>query len=75
VIQLVRELHVSHFQLLLLEVASWGMGIIPEPRVKGTSSIDSRYQATAGKDTADWQWDDIVRAVVNGRVCELAVTL
>jgi hypothetical protein len=30
-------------------------------------------QATTGEDTADW--DDLVRAVVNCRVCELAIAL
>jgi hypothetical protein len=38
-----------------------------------TSSVESRYHAATGKDTADWE--DLVRAVVNGRVCELATVL
>jgi hypothetical protein len=34
---------------------------------------ESRYQATTGEDTADWE--DLVRAVVNFRVCELPIAL
>jgi hypothetical protein len=47
------------------------MEIVPEPRVRGTSAVERRYQATAGKKTADCK--DLVRAVVNCRVCELAI--
>jgi hypothetical protein len=29
------------------------MGIVREPRVRGTSAIESRYQTTTGEDNAD----------------------
>jgi hypothetical protein len=32
-----------------------------------------RYQATTGENAADWE--DLVRAVVNCRVCELEIKL
>jgi hypothetical protein len=35
--------------------------------------VEIRHQATTGEDTADWE--DLVRAVVNCRVCELAIAL
>jgi hypothetical protein len=35
--------------------------------------IGIRYQAMVGEDTADWE--DLVRAVVNCRVSELAIAL
>jgi hypothetical protein len=63
----------NRYELLLLEGGSWGTGIVPEPIVKGTSAIGSRYQATTGKNTA--HWEDVVRAVVICRVCELAIAL
>jgi hypothetical protein len=44
------------------EHGSWGM-----------YGVESRYQATTGEDTADWE--DLVRAVMNCRVCELAIAL
>jgi hypothetical protein len=37
------------------------------------TAFGNRYQATTGEDTADWE--DLVRAVVNCRVCEIAITL
>jgi hypothetical protein len=58
---------------LLLEAGSWGTGRIREPRVRRTSAAGSRYQTTTGEDTADWK--DLVRAVVNCRVCELVLAL
>jgi hypothetical protein len=35
--------------------------------------IEIRHQATTGEDTVDWE--SLVRAVVNCRVCELAIVL
>jgi hypothetical protein len=35
--------------------------------------VESSHQTTTGEDTADWA--DLVRAVVNCRVCELAIEL
>jgi hypothetical protein len=46
--ELVRELKFSHCELLLLEVSSWGMGIVWEPRVRWMSTVESRYQAMTG---------------------------
>jgi hypothetical protein len=40
--------------MLLLEAASWGKGVVREPRVSGTSTVGSRYQAMT-EDTADWE--------------------
>jgi hypothetical protein len=61
--QLVRGLlQFGRCELLLLEDGSWGTGIVREPRVRGTSAVGSRYQATTGEDTADWE--DLVHAVV-----------
>jgi hypothetical protein len=56
-----------------LWAGSWGTGIVWEPRVSGTSAVGVRYQATTGEETADWK--DLMRAVVNCRVCELAIAL
>jgi hypothetical protein len=39
----------------------------------GIYSVGSRYQATTGEDTADWE--DLVHAVVNYKVCELVIAL
>jgi hypothetical protein len=44
--ELVRELQFSPCELLLLETGSWGTGMIREPRVKQTSAVGRRYQAT-----------------------------
>jgi hypothetical protein len=41
--------------------------------VRGTSAIGSRYQTMTGEHTADWE--DLVRAAVYCRVCELAIAL
>jgi hypothetical protein len=62
----------SRCEPLLSEAGTWGTGIVREPRVRGTSAVGSRYQATTCEDTADWE--DLVRAVVN---CdsELAIAL
>jgi hypothetical protein len=49
------------------------MGIVQEPRVRGTSTVGNRYQTTTGDDTAERK--DLVRAIVNCTVCELAVPL
>jgi hypothetical protein len=70
---LVRELQFSRYEQLLLQSGSWGTGIVLEPRVKGTSTVGNRYQATTGEGTADWE--DLVRAVVSCKVCELAIAL
>jgi hypothetical protein len=66
-------LQFSQCELLLFEAGSWGMGIVLEPRVRGTSAVGSHYRATTGEDTADWE--DLIRAVVNHWVCELARAL
>jgi hypothetical protein len=58
---------------LLLEAGSWGKGIVPEPRVRGMSAFESRYQATTYEVSADWE--NLVPIVVNCRMCELAITL
>jgi hypothetical protein len=50
------------------------MGIVWKPRGTGTSAFGSRYQATTGEDTAE-QTEELVCAVVNYRVCELAIAL
>jgi hypothetical protein len=39
----------------------------------GSYGVESHYQATTGEDTADWE--DLVRAVMNCRVCKLAIAL
>jgi hypothetical protein len=41
------------------------MGIVQEPRIRGTSTIERRYQATTGEDS---RLKDLVHAVVNCRV-------
>jgi hypothetical protein len=58
---------------LLLEAGSWGTGTVREPSSRGTSAVGSRYQATTGEDTADWE--DLVRALAIRRVCELEIEL
>jgi hypothetical protein len=66
-------LQFSRCELLLLEVGSWGTGTVREHWGKGTPAVGSCYQATTGEDTADWE--DLVRAVVNCRECELTIAL
>jgi hypothetical protein len=39
----------------------------------GIYDVESRYQTTTVEDTEDWE--DLVRAVVNCRVCESAIAL
>jgi hypothetical protein len=53
---------------LLLEAGSWGMWIVRDTRVSGTSAVQSHYWAKTGEDTA-------VCAVVNCRECELAIAV
>jgi hypothetical protein len=49
----VRELQFRPSELLLLEAGSRGTGIVREPSVRGTSAVESRYQAlTSGEDTS-----------------------
>jgi hypothetical protein len=51
--QLVKGLlQFSPCELLLLEAGSRGTEIVRESRVRGTSAVRSRYQATTGEDTA-----------------------
>jgi hypothetical protein len=57
-------LQFSYCEPLLLEAGSWGTGIVWEPRVRGTSTVESHYWAMTGEDTA-----------VNCRVCELVIAL
>jgi hypothetical protein len=72
--ELVRgPLRFSPFELLLLEAGSWSTEIIRELWIRGTSAVGSPYQATTGEDTAEWE--ALVRAVVNCRLCEIAITL
>jgi hypothetical protein len=66
-------LRYSPCELLLLESGTWGTGIIREPRVRRTSAVGCRYQATIGEDTADWE--GLVRIVVNYRECESVIAL
>jgi hypothetical protein len=54
------------------EVCSCGTGTVREPRGRGMSTIGSHYQTT-GEDTVDWE--DLVHAVVNCKVCEFAIAL
>jgi hypothetical protein len=65
-------LRLSPCEPLLLEAASSGTEMVREPNVNGTSTIDSRYQATTSERQ---QTEQLVSAVVNCRVCELAITL
>jgi hypothetical protein len=58
---------------LLLEAGSWGTGIVRELRLRGTTTVESRYQETIGEDTADWE--DILRVVMNCKVYELVIEL
>jgi hypothetical protein len=37
------------------------------------TAFGSRYQAPTGEDTAEWE--DLMRAVVKCRLCELAIAL
>jgi hypothetical protein len=50
------------------------MRIIREPRVRGTSAVGRRYQATTGEDTIH-TGKDLVCDVVNFRMCKLAIAL
>jgi hypothetical protein len=69
--ELVRALlQFSPCERLLLEAGRWGTGIIREPRVRGISAVGSPYQATTGEHI---DWEDLVRALVNGGVSELAI--
>jgi hypothetical protein len=61
----------SPCELLLLEPGRWGTAIVQEPRVRGMPAVGSCYQTMTGEDIADWE--DLVHAIVNCRVCELAV--
>jgi hypothetical protein len=67
-----RELQFSRCELLLLVAGSWGTEIFREPILRGKSAVESRYLAMT-EDTADSE--DLVRAAVNCRVCELAILL
>jgi hypothetical protein len=49
------------------------MAIIRESRVTGKAAVESRCLATTGEDTADSK--DLMRVVVNCRVCGLAIVL
>jgi hypothetical protein len=66
-------LRFSPCALLLLEAGDRGMAIVQEPRVGVMSAFESRYQATTGEATADWE--DLMRAVVSYRECALAIEL
>jgi hypothetical protein len=46
----------------LLETGRLGTGAVREPRVMGTSAVESRYQAMTGEDAADREY--LLRAVV-----------
>jgi hypothetical protein len=62
--------------LLLWAANSWGTGIARKSRIRRTSAVGSRwssFQATTAEDTAEWK--DLVRALVNCRMCELAITV
>jgi hypothetical protein len=43
---------------------------VQDPRVRGTSAVGSRCPTTTGEDTANRK--DLLCAVVNCKVCELA---
>jgi hypothetical protein len=62
-------LRFSRCELLLLEAGSWGMEIVRQLRVTGTSAVASLCQETTGENIEGWEV--LVRAVVNCRVCEL----
>jgi hypothetical protein len=49
------------------------MGIVREPRERGTSAVGSHYQATTGENTANCE--DLVLAGVNCKECELVIAL
>jgi hypothetical protein len=68
-----RLLQFGRCELLLLGANSWGTGIVREPTVRRTSAVVTRYQVTTAEDTEDWK--ELVRAVVNCWVCELAIAL
>jgi hypothetical protein len=40
---------------------------------EATYCVGNRYQASTGEDTADWE--DLVRAVVNCRMCDLTIAM
>jgi hypothetical protein len=40
----------SRCELLLLEAGSYGTGKVREPRGRGMSAVENRYQATAKED-------------------------
>jgi hypothetical protein len=64
---------VSKLEDYCSEGFSWGTGRYLEYRGSWTSAVGSRYQATTCEDTAEWE--DLVRAIVNCCVCELAIAL
>jgi hypothetical protein len=70
----VREpLRFSSCELLLLEAGSWDTEIVRAPRGRRTSAVGSSYQTTTDEVTADSE--NLVRDVVNWRVCEFAIAL
>jgi hypothetical protein len=61
-------------------IKSWNNELVERqsPASKNVSTeaediVQIHHQATAGEDTADWE--DLVHALVNWRVCELAIVL
>jgi hypothetical protein len=57
-------------ELLLWEAGSWGTGTVREPRGRGTSAVESRYQATSGEDCTRLRrpsvsYSDLRSAVIN----------
>jgi hypothetical protein len=70
---LAREQQFGRCELFLLETGSWGTRTVLELRRRGKSVVGSRYQATTGEDNA--HTEDLVHAVVNCRVLELAIAL
>jgi hypothetical protein len=48
------------------------MGIVQEPRIRGTSATESHYQAKTSEDS---RLKDLVRAVVSVQKSESAVTI
>jgi hypothetical protein len=61
----------EHYNLVSCETVTGQYGC--EHGSWGIDGVGSRYQTTTDEDTADWK--DLVRAVVNCRVCELAIAL
>jgi hypothetical protein len=62
------------------EIFSWSSELVlrQSPACKNVimeakNTVELRHQATTGEDTVDSE--DLVRAVVNCRVCELAIVL